>query len=341
MNFNLFKNQNFQKATLNNDLENVKTSLNESDIYINSLYKNRKLDSENEIIIIKLKNENEIQKNEISLLKSKIKKINYDSNLIQEKYKNEIIKLTNDNKKLELSNTKVIKDKENYINNIKLLKINNNKLQNDINILKSQIDSNMKNEKKYIAQISNLIEEINTLKEQQNNILNNNIDTLNNFKAEIKTLQNKLKEKTILEGELNALFYEKNEELKYEKNINQSLLQSINFVNGKIEKILEENEYEKGRIKQENKLFINIKKLIYELNEIKILVNQKDNQIMDITEDKNTLIKINNKLIFENNILKQHINKLIINIDLYINQNHLAAKRICQLENFINNNKDT
>lgn len=194
MNFNLFKNQNFQKATLNNDLENVKTSLNESDIYINSLYKNRKFDSENEIII-KLKNENEIQKNEISLLKSKIKKINYDSNLIQEKYKNEIIKLTNDNKKLELSNTKVIKDKENYINNIKLLKINNNKLQNDINILKSQIDSNMKNEKKYIAQISNLIEEINTLKEQQNNILNNNIDTLNNFKAEIKTLQNKLKEK--------------------------------------------------------------------------------------------------------------------------------------------------
>ena len=340
MNFNLFKNQNFQKATLNNDLENVKTSLNESDIYINSLYKNRKFDSENEIII-KLKNENEIQKNEISLLKSKIKKINYDSNLIQEKYKNEIIKLTNDNKKLELSNTKVIKDKENYINNIKLLKINNNKLQNDINILKSQIDSNMKNEKKYIAQISNLIEEINTLKEQQNNILNNNIDTLNNFKAEIKTLQNKLKEKTILEGELNALFYEKNEELKYEKNINQSLLQSINFVNGKIEKILEENEYEKGRIKQENKLFINIKKLIYELNEIKILVNQKDNQIMDITEDKNTLIKSNNKLIFENNILKQHINKLIINIDLYINQNHLAAKRICQLENFINNNKDT
>jgi hypothetical protein len=340
MNFNLFKNQNFQKATLNNDLENVKTSLNESDIYINLLYKNRKFDSENEIII-KLKNENEIQKNEISLLKSKIKKINYDSNLIQEKYKNEIIKLTNDNKKLELSNTKVIKDKENYINNIKLLKINNNKLQNDINILKSQIDSNMKNEKKYIAQISNLIEEINTLKEQQNNILNNNIDTLNNFKAEIKTLQNKLKEKTILEGELNALFYEKNEELKYEKNINQSLLQSINFVNGKIEKILEENEYEKGRIKQENKLFINIKKLIYELNEIKILVNQKDNQIMDITEDKNTLIKINNKLIFENNILKQHINKLIINIDLYINQNHLAAKRICQLENFINNNKDT
>ena len=340
MNFNLFKNQNFQKATLNNDFENVKTSLNESDIYINSLYKNRKFDSENEIII-KLKNENEIQKNEISLLKSKIKKINYDSNLIQEKYKNEIIKLTNDNKKLELSNTKVIKDKENYINNIKLLKINNNKLQNDINILKSQIDSNMKNEKKYIAQISNLIEEINTLKEQQNNILNNNIDTLNNFKAEIKTLQNKLKEKTILEGELNALFYEKNEELKYEKNINQSLLQSINFVNGKIEKILEENEYEKGRIKQENKLFINIKKLIYELNEIKILVNQKDNQIMDITEDKNTLIKINNKLIFENNILKQHINKLIINIDLYINQNHLAAKRICQLENFINNNKDT
>ena len=44
-------------------------------------------------------------------------------------------------------------------------------------------------------------------------------------------------------------------------------------------------------------------------------MNQKENQIMFIKEDKNTLININNKLIFENNLLKQHINKLIINID--------------------------
>ena len=54
---------------------------------------------------------------------------------------------------------------------------------------------------------------------------------------------------------------------------------------------------------------------------------------MDMTEDKNILINFNNKLIYENNLLKQHINKLIINIDLYINQNHLAVKKINELEN--------
>ena len=59
---------------------------------------------------------------------------------------------------------------------------------------------------------------------------------------------------------------------------------------------------------------------------------------MNMTEDKNILINFNNKLIYENNLLKQHINKLIINIDLYINQNHLAVKKINELENFIENN---
>ena len=42
-------------------------------------------------------------------------------------------------------------------------------------------------------------------------------------------------------------------------------------------------------------------------------------------EDKNILINFNNKLIFENDLLGQHINKLIINIALYINQNNLES----------------
>ena len=87
-------------------------------------------------------------------------------------------------------------------------------------------------------------------------------------------------------------------------------------------------------------MYNNIRKLIDEFNEIKNLVNQKENQISDMTEDKNILINFNNKLIYENNLLKQHINKLIINIDLYINQNHLAAKKINELENFIDDMKN-
>lgn len=342
MNFNIFKNSNINKTSPNEEKENIifsnKTSVNESDIYYNSPKNNRQLTYDNEVIM-KLTNENEIQNNEISLLKSKIKKIMYEYNTLKEKNKNEIIQLMNENKQLELSNNKIKKEKEKYINNIKLLQINNNKLQNDVNILKSQIESSIKNENKYIEQISNLIEEINFLKEQQNNIIFNNNTALQNFQTEIKTLRQQLKEKALLETEINSLI--NNEESTFDNNINQSLSQSINFVNNKIKKILSESTaYEQGKIREENKLYNNIRKLIDEFNEIKNLVNQKENQISDMTEDKNILINFNNKLIYENNLLKQHINKLIINIDLYINQNHLAAKKINELENFIDDMKN-
>ena len=340
MNFNIFKKSNNSRTSKNEDKENIiinnKTTINESDIYFNPSNNNRHLIYDNETII-KLNNENEIQNNEISLLKSKLKKITYDYNSLREKYKTELYQLSNENKQLEISNIKIKKEKEKYINTIKLLQINNNKLQNDVNILKSQIDSSMKNENKYIEQISNLIEEINFLKDKQNNIMYNNNTVLQNFQEEINCLQKKLKEKTILEGEINALI--DNKENKFDNNINQSLSQSINFVNTKIQKILSESTtFEKGKIREENRLYINIRKLINEFNEIKILVNRKENQIMNMTEDKNILINFNNKLIYENNLLKQHINKLIINIDLYINQNHLAVKKINELENFIENN---
>ena len=340
MNFNIFKKSNNSRTSKNEDKENIiinnKTTINESDIYFNPSNNNRHLIYDNETII-KLNNENEIQNNEISLLKSKLKKITYDYNSLREKYKTELYQLSNENKQLEISNIKIKKEKEKYMNTIKLLQINNNKLQNDVNILKSQIDSSMKNENKYIEQISNLIEEINFLKDQQNNIMYNNNTVLQNFQEEINCLQKKLKEKTILEGEINALI--DNKDNKFDNNINQSLSQSINFVNTKIQKILSESTaFEKGKIREENRLYINIRKLIDEFNEIRILVDRKENQIMNMTEDKNILINFNNKLIYENNLLKQHINKLIINIDLYINQNHLAVKKINELENFIENN---
>ncbi len=339
MNFNPFKKTFISKTTPEEDKENIiidnKTSINESDIFFNQSSNNRRLTYDNEIIT-KLTNEYEIQNNEISLLKSKLKKITYENNILKEKYKNEVIILTEENKKLELSNNKIKKEKEKYLNNIKLLQINNNKLQNDVNILKSQIDSSMKNENKYIEQISNLIEEINFLKEQNNNILSNNNSELQNYELEINDLKQQLKEKIILEGEINALI--NNEEMQFDNNINQSLSQSINFVNNKMQKILLENSGNGKEINEENRLYNNIRKLIDEFNEIKILINKKENQIMDMTEDKNILINFNNKLIYENNLLKQHINKLIINIDLYINQNHLAAKKINQLENYIKDN---
>ena len=342
MNFNPFKKTFISKTTPEEDKENIiidnKTSINESDIFFNQSSNNRRLTYDNEIIT-KLTNEYEIQNNEISLLKSKFKKINYDYILIKEKHKNEVNQLYNENQQLKITNNKIKKEKEKYINKNKLLQINNNKLQNDVNILKSQIEINIKNENKYIEQISNLIEEINFLKEQNNNIMSNNNSALQNYELEINYLKQQLNEKKILENEINALI--NNEEMQFDNNINQSLSQSINFVNKKMKKILSENsENESGNINEENRLYINIRKLIDEFNEIKKLVNQKENQIINMKEDKNMLINFNNKLAFENNLLKQHINKLIINIDLYINQNHLAVKKINQLENCIRNNNN-
>ena len=127
MNFNQFKNLNIPNTSPNGEKENIttnsRTTTNESDIYFYISNNNSHLTYDNEVII-KLTNENEIQNNEILLLKSKIKKINYDYNMLKEKYNKVLIQLTNEIKQLESSNKKIKKEKEKYINNIKLLQIN-------------------------------------------------------------------------------------------------------------------------------------------------------------------------------------------------------------------------
>ena len=286
--------------------------------------------------IIQLKIENDNQNKEIALLKSRINKYVFESNVIKEKYQKELLKLSEDNKKLETCYIKIKNEKDKYISNIKLLQINNNKLQNDINILKTQIESNKNNESKYINQISNLIQEINFIKEEQNKIIYNNNSALKNYQEEINSLNKKIIEKNILEDELNLLIND-DKAKNLDNDVDKCLYESINFINGKIKKILSESaEFQKGKIMKENKLYNNIKNLIEEFNEIKKLVNNKDNQIKNTNMDKCILIDYNKKLNYENNLLKQHINKLIINLDLYINQNHLATQKIVQLENFIN-----
>ena len=336
MYFNSFKNQ-LQISDSDKELEKITNTLNKYNIPESKDSLNiPKLDLNsikfNNEDIIKLKIENDNQNKEIALLKSKMKKYIFESNILQEKYQNEISKLSKDNKKLESSYQKIKTEKDKYINNMKLLQINNNKLQNDINILKTQIENNKTNETKYINQISNLIKEINFIKEEQNKIIFNNNSALKNYQNEIKDLNFKIKEKNILEDELNNLVNKENEK-KYEQDIDECLYNSINFVNGKIKKILSESvEFQKGKIMKENKLYNNIKNLVEEFNEIKKLLNKKDNQIKNTNIDKYILIDYNQKLSIENNLLKQHINKLIINLDLYINQNHLAVKRISELE---------
>ena len=345
MNFDFLKKQISIETLSNreNDLKNDKTNKTSYDISEMSsnsfdlpIYKNRMNYNKEDIIQFTIENDN--QNKEILLLKSKLKKFLFEANLVKEKYKKEITRLFDENKILESNYQKIKNEKEKYINNIKLLQINNNKLQNDINILKSQIETSMNNETKYVDQISNLIQEMNIIKEKQNEMISNNNMVLQNYKNEIKDLNEKLKEKTILENELNNLIND--DKINMKKNINQSLSDSINFINGKMKKYLTDSEqFQKGKIMKENKLYIDIRDLIEEFNEIKKLVNNKDIQIKNTNIDKYILIENNKKLNNENNLLKQHINKLIINIDLYIQKNHLAVQRIYELENYLNKNK--
>ena len=345
MNFDFMKKQISIETLSNreNDFQNDKTSKTSYDISEMSsnsfdmpIYKNRMKYYKEDIIQFTIENDN--LNKEILQLKSKLKKFLFEANLVKEKYKKEITRLFDENKILEANYQKIKNEKEKYINNIKLLQINNNKLQNDINILKSQIETSMNNETKYVDQISNLIQEMNIIKEKQNEMISNNNMALQNYKNEIKDLNEKLKEKTILENELNNLIND--DKINMKKNINQSLSDSINFINGKMKKYLTDSEqFQKGKIMKENKLYIDIRDLIEEFNEIKKLVNNKDIQIKNTNIDKYILIENNKKLNNENNLLKQHINKLIINIDLYIQKNHLAVQRIYQLENYLNKNK--
>ena len=71
---------------------------------------------------------------------------------------------------------------------------------------------------------------------------------------------------------------------------------------------------------KENKLYIDIRDLIDEFIKIKKLINNKDIQIKKTKFDKYILIE------------------LIINIDLYIQQNHLGVQKIYQFEKYLNNN---
>ena len=90
MNFNIFKNSNISRTSQNEEKENIifnnRTSVNESDIFYNSPKNIQHLTYDNEVIM-KLTNENEIQNNEISLLKSKIKNLCMNITLSKKKIK--------------------------------------------------------------------------------------------------------------------------------------------------------------------------------------------------------------------------------------------------------------
>ena len=287
--------------------ENKSNNISLSKNYMNNLTSKNLTESEK---LTKLKLENENQKNEIIFLKSKINRYIYETKISSEKYINEICKLKCENQNISSSLSKISEEKEKYINTVKLLQIKNNKYQNELILLKEQIENYIKNESVYKSQILNLIKDV------------------QKYETSIQNLTNQIKEKATFENMVGELVENTQE--------NCDLNKSINGIEQNFYKILTQSqEFQKGKIIRENKVYNNLRNLIDELNQLKILVNNKNVQIQNGNVDKLTLIDCNKKLNKENKTLKIYINKLLSSLDLCINENHSAVKKIFELENII------
>ena len=215
-------------------------------------------------------------------------------------------------KDLEIMNGK-LKDVINENENIK--KINKdlfkdkNELQNELKNLKIQMEelkinkANIENESKLINAENENIKYKNAINEKKIYMSNCEIQEMDKT---IKYLKKNL------------------EQIKMMSNTNDTDLSKMycKIVCGKC-----------GCVKKpKNKIFCN--QCGYEIN-----MNHNLSTFNDKEYDIQTLIE-NNKVLFEKNKeLKNQLDNMAINLDLYINENNLAADRIFKLENFIKKNK--
>ena len=327
---------------LTGDKETLKGKLTQSNKTINEMKNQYQLlQNENDFLkkkIINLEKENNSVKNE--------KNKNENSNDVQQ-YINQINELKNKNSLLlseieTLSGTLKLKESE-IIKNMNLhqqetdqinkeialiksqhneLKNNKKSLENEVAYLKNQLDLSKKgNNNNNIISGGNYEEIINELKESQNNLKNDNI---------IKdTLINKLREeKEKLDSDYRIL------EVK-NKNLNDQIinLQKEVLVNTKEEnlneKLKESNTELKNEIEKKNNDINNLEKTNLELKSI-ITGMQSGNNGLDDNNESQT-VKLNETI----TKLQKDNNKLLKNLELFKQENHLAAEKIKQLESLI------
>ena len=310
--------------------------------------------------INEIKNQYQLLQNENDLLKKKV--INFEKeNYTKEKDKNlkesqilidKIKDLTNKNNILynenkNLSDTIKVKESE-IINNLNTHQKETDTINKEMNLIKKQnneLQMNKKSLEEEIAylkmQIDTKMNNINTLNQNQINL--NNYDNYEEIINELKESQrqlendNRIKEQTIkqLKEEKEKLDVDfKLSEVK-NKNLNEQISKLQNEVLNNTrednlnEKLKESNTELKNQIEKQNNDINNLEKTNKELKSI-ITGIQNVNNSKDLNNEEQT-IQLNETI----SKLQKDNYKLLKNLELFKQENHLAAEKIKKLESLI------
>ena len=350
------ENMKYQKIIrdLTGNNENIKAKLTIANKTINELKnQNQLLQNENDFLkkkVISLEKENNAKNKNIN------NNINHGSNkeLLEQinDLKNKNIILFEENKKFvdELKQ----KDSE-IINNLNIHQKETDEINKEINLIKNQNNDLLITKKSLEEEISILRNKINIESNNirnENNLSSNNTlnqfndsnkidEILRNYKDTQSNLesQNKQKDQEIkLLNEQKEKFESENKILEIKnKNLNEQIIKLQNEIlsntreDNMNEHLKESNNELKSQIEKQNSDINNLEKKNLELKNI-IIGIQNESNINNLNQNEQT--QKMNEIISK---LQKDNNKLIKNLELFKQENHLAAEKIKKLEEIIGN----
>ena len=321
--------------------------------------------------INELKNQNQLLQNENDFLKKKVISLEKENNAKNKNINNninhgnnkELLEQINDlkNKNIILfeENKKFVdelkqKDSE-IINNLNIHQKETDEINKEINLIKNQNNDLLITKKSLEEEISILRNKINIESNNirnENNLSSNNTlnqfndsnkidDILRNYKDTQSNLesQNKQKDQEIkLLNEQKEKFESENKILEIKnKNLNEQIIKLQNEIlsntreDNMTEHLKESNNELKSQIEKQNSDINNLEKKNLELKNI-IIGIQNESNINNLNQNEQT--QKMNEIISK---LQKDNNKLIKNLELFKQENHLAAEKIKKLEEIIGN----
>ena len=321
--------------------------------------------------INELKNQNQLLQNENDFLKKKVISLEKENNAKNKNINNninhgnnkELLEQINDlkNKNIILfeENKKFVdelkqKDSE-IINNLNIHQKETDEINKEINLIKNQNNDLLITKKSLEEEISILRNKINMESNNirnENNLSSNNTlnqfndsnkidEILRNYKDTQSNLesQNKQKDQEIkLLNEQKEKFESENKILEIKnKNLNEQIIKLQNEIlsntreDNMNEHLKESNNELKSQIEKQNSDINNLEKKNLELKNI-IIGIQNESNINNLNQNEQT--QKMNEIISK---LQKDNNKLIKNLELFKQENHLAAEKIKKLEEIIGN----
>ena len=321
--------------------------------------------------INELKNQNQLLQNENDFLKKKVISLEKENNAKNKNINNNIN--NGNNKELleqinDLKNKNIILFEENkkfvdelkqkdseIINNLNIHQKETDEINKEINLIKNQNNDLLITKKSLEEEISILRNKINIESNNirnENNLSSNNTlnqfndsnkidEILRNYKDTQSNLesQNKQKDQEIkLLNEQKEKFESENKILEIKnKNLNEQIIKLQNEIlsntreDNMNEHLKESNNELKSQIEKQNSDINNLEKKNLELKNI-IIGIQNESNINNLNQNEQT--QKMNEIISK---LQKDNNKLIKNLELFKQENHLAAEKIKKLEEIIGN----